>query len=183
MIAGRYHAPRCFWKTLKILFKSKVVTQPYVDFLARQYQLNHNRCHDIEYWFRVIINGRLIAADIEVIEHFALLHDMVRKDEKWGSLHGNRSVQFALSLSGSWIKLNRFQMQQLTEACRDHSMGHLSKDLTIQACWDADRLDVGKLDNMPNHTYPATNIASDPKFVKTAIERAKERNCVNYDFC
>ena len=75
-----------FEKTLKLPLKSKVVTQPYVDFLASQYQLNHNGCHGIEHWFRVIINGRLIAAevgaDIEVVEHFALLHDVMRKDEK-----------------------------------------------------------------------------------------------------
>ena len=41
-------------------------------------------------------------------------------------------------------------MQQLTEACRDHSMGRLSRDLTIQVCWDADRLDLGRLDKGQN---------------------------------
>ena len=174
-----------FEKTLKLPFKSKVVTQPYVDFLASQYQLNHNGCHGIEHWFRVIINGRLIAAevgaDIEVVEHFALLHDVMRKDEKLDILHGNRSAEFALSLSGSWIQLNRLQMQQLTEACCDHSMGRLSKDVTIQVCWDADRLDLGRVDNIPNHTFLATNIARDPKFMKKAIERSR-CGFVNYDF-
>jgi len=75
-----------FEKTLKLPLKSKVVTQPYVDFLANQYQLNHNGFHGIEHWFRVLINARLIAAevgaDIDVVEHFALLHDVMRKDEK-----------------------------------------------------------------------------------------------------
>ena len=153
--------------------------------MASQYQLNHNGHHGIEHWFRVVINGRLIAAevgaDIEVVEHFALLHDVMRKDGKLDILHGNRSAEFALSLSGDWIQLNRVQMQQLTEACRDHSMGRLSKDLTIQVCWDADRLDLGRLDNKPNHTYVATKIARDPKFMKKAIERSKRR-FVKYDF-
>ena len=76
-----------FEKTLKLPLKSKVVTQPYVDFLANQYQLNHNGFHGIEHWFRVLINARLIAAevgaDIDVVEHFALLHDVMRKDENW----------------------------------------------------------------------------------------------------
>ena len=44
--------------------------------------------HGIEHWFRVLINGRLIAAqtgaDVEVIEHFALLHDVKRYDESRG---------------------------------------------------------------------------------------------------
>ena len=174
-----------FEQTLKLPLKSKVVTQPYVDFLASQYQLNHNDFHGIEHWFHVVIHGRLIAAevgaDIEVVEHFALLHDVMRKDEKLDILHGNRSAEFALSLSDSWIRLNRVQMQQLTEACRDHSMGRLSKDLTIQVCWDADRLDLGRLNNKPNHTYLATKIARDQKFMKKAVERSK-LGFVNYDF-
>ena len=64
-------------RTLELPVKSKIVTQPYVDFLTHQYQLSHNGAHGIEHWFRVLMNGRLIAeqtgADIEVIEHFALL--------------------------------------------------------------------------------------------------------------
>ena len=127
-----------FEKTLKLPFNSKVVTQPYIDYFASQYQLHHNGCHGIEHWFCVIINGRLIAtefgADIEVVKHFALLHDVIHKDEKLDILHGNRSAQFALSLADSWIQLNRFQMQQLTEACRDHSMNHLLKDFKILVC-------------------------------------------------
>ena len=174
-----------FEKTLKLPLKSKVVTQPYVDFLASQYQLNHNGFHGIEHWFRVLINARLIAAeagaDIYVVEHFSLLHDVMRKNEKLDILHGNRSAEFALSLSGSWIQLNRLQMQQLTEACRDHSMGRLSKDVTIQVCWDADRLDLGRLGNTPNHTYLSTKIARDENFIKRAIKRSK-RGFVNYDF-
>ena len=73
-----------FDRTLELPFKSKIVTQPYVDFLAHQYKLSHNGHHGIEHWFRVLINGRLIAqktgADVEVIEHFALLHDVMRED-------------------------------------------------------------------------------------------------------
>ena len=174
-----------FEKTLKLPLKSKVVTQPYVDFLASKYQLNHNGFHGIEHWFRVLINARIIAAevgaDIDVVEHFSLLHDVMRKDEKLEILHGNRSAEFVVSLSGSWMQLNSVQMQQLTEACRDHSMGRLSKDVTIQVCWDADRLDLGRVGNMPNHTYLATKIARDPKFLKKAIERSKH-GFVNYDF-
>ena len=174
-----------FEKTLKLPLKSKVVTQPYVDFLANQYQLNHNGFHGIEHWFRVLINARLIAAevgaDIDVVEHFALLHDVMRKDEKLDILHGKRSAEFAEALSGTWIQLNLFQIKQLTEACRDHSMARLSKDITIQVCWDADRLDLGRVGKLPNHTYLATKLARDPKFMKKAIDRSK-RSFVNYDF-
>ena len=153
--------------------------------MASQYQLNHNDFHGIEHWFRVVINGRLIAAevgaDFEVVAHFALLHDVMRKDERLDLLNGDRSAEFASSISGSWIQLNTFQMHQLTEACRDHSMGRLSKDLTIQVCWDADRLDLGRIGTVPNHNYFSTKIARDSKFMKKVIERSK-LGFVNYDF-
>ena len=72
-------------RTLDLPEKSAVVTQPYVDFLTHQYQLSHNGWHGVEHWLRVLINGRLIAqktgADLAVIEHFALLHDLKRYDE------------------------------------------------------------------------------------------------------
>ena len=86
-------------RTLKLPTTSKVVTQPYVDFLTHQYQLSHNGAHGIEHWLRVLINGRLIAAqsgaDIEVVEHFALLHDVQRQDEHRDIQHGNRAADFA----------------------------------------------------------------------------------------
>ena len=51
--------------------------------LASNFQLSHNGHHGLEHWMRVLINGRLLAeyngADIEVIEHFALVHDVMRK--------------------------------------------------------------------------------------------------------
>jgi uncharacterized protein len=91
-----------------------VVTQPYVDFLTHQYQLSHNRAHGIEHWLRVLINGRLIArktgADLAVVEHFALLHDVKRHDENRDLDHGARAAEFANNLAGDWIQLDRAQL-------------------------------------------------------------------------
>ena len=133
--------------------------------------------HGIEHWLRVLINGRLIAAqsgaDIEVVEHFALLHDVQRQDEYRDIQHGNRAADFAASLLGDWIHLNSTQMYQLTEACRYHSMGRLSKDVTIQSCWDADRLDLGRVGEKPNPTYLGNKAARDNGFIKEALHRSK----------
>ena len=172
-------------RTLELPAKSKVVTQPYLDFLTHQYQLSHNGMHGIEHWLRVLINGRLIAAqsgaDIEVVEHFSLLHDVQRQDEYRDIQHGNRAADFAASLLGDWIHLNSTQMYQLTEACRYHSMGRLSKDVTIQSCWDADRLDLGRVGERPNPTYLGNKAARDNGFIKEALHRSKNR-FVNYQF-
>jgi uncharacterized protein len=172
-------------RTLELPAKSKVVTQPYLDFLTHQYQLSHNGMHGIEHWLRVLINGRLIAvqsgADIEVVEHFSLLHDVQRQDEYRDTQHGNRAADFAASLIGDWVHLNSTQMYQLTEACRYHSMGRLSKDVTIQTCWDADRLDLGRVGERPNPTYLGNKAARDLEFIKSALLRSKNR-FVNYQF-
>ena len=172
-------------RTLELPSKSAVVNQPYLDFLTHQYQLSHNGAHGVEHWLRVLINGRLIAAqsgaDIEVVEHFALLHDVQRQDDHRDIQHGNRAADFAASLLGDWIHLNSTQVYQLTEACRYHSMGRLSKDVTIQTCWDADRLDLGRVGEKPNPTYLGTKAARDTEFIKAALHRSNNR-FVNYQF-
>ena len=50
-------------RTLELPLKSKIVTQPYVDFIAHQYRLSHNGFHGIEHWLRVLMNGRLISVE------------------------------------------------------------------------------------------------------------------------
>jgi len=116
-------------RTLKLPVKSKIITQPYVDFLTHQYQLSHNGAHGIEHWFRVLMNGRLIAAqtgaDIDVIEHFALLHDVKRYDESRDIDNGGRAAEFTKTLIGDWIHLDNSQTLKLVEAIRFHSMGRL----------------------------------------------------------
>ena len=171
-------------RTLKLPVKSKIITQPYVDFLTHQYQLSHNGAHGIEHWFRVLMNGRLIAAqtdaDIEVIEHFALLHDVKRRDESRDIHHGGRAAEFTKTLIGDWIHLDHSQtLKQCT--IRFHSMGRLSRDVTIQTCWDADRLDLGRIDEKPDPSFLGTRIARDPDFLRSALHRSKQR-FVNYYF-
>ena len=172
-------------RTLELPPKSTVVTQPYVDFLTHQYQLSHNGAHGIEHWLRVLINGRLIAgktgADLAVVEHFALLHDVKRYDEGRDIDHGGRAAEFANNLAGDWVHLDRAQLLKLTETIRFHSKGRLSRDPTVQACWDADRLDLGRIGDRPDPNYLGTRIARDPEFLKEALHRSKRR-FVNYDF-
>ena len=91
------------------------------------------------------------------------------------------AADFAASLRGDWIHLNSTQMYQLTEACRYHSMGRLSKDVTIQTCWDADRLDLGRVGERPNPTYLGNKAARDKEFIKAALHRSKNR-FANYLF-
>ena len=174
-----------FKQTLEFPKKSHIVTQPYVDFLARQFELSHSGFHGLEHWFRTLINGRLIAretgADLDVIEHFALIHDVMRKNEDEDIQHGNRAVEFISVFANDWIHLSSDQLEQLKEAVRYHSLGRLTRDITIQSCWDADRLDLGRVGIRPNSTYLGTKIARDPEFLEAAYQRSKQR-FVDYSF-
>ena len=60
-------------------------------------------------------------------------------------------------------------------------MGRLTHDITIQTCWDADRLDLGRIGIRPNPTYLGTKVARDPTFLEAALIRSKQR-FVNYQF-
>ena len=174
-----------FKQTLELPIKSHIVTQPYVDFLARQFELRHSGIHGLEHWFRTLINGRLIAretgADQDVIEHFALIHDVMRNNEDEDIQHGNRAAAFIDVFAKDWIHLSNDQIEQLKEAVRYHSMGRLTRDITIQSCWDADRLDLGRVGIRPNSTYLGTKIARDSEFLEAAYERSKQR-FVDYSF-
>ena len=166
-------------KKLELPIKSAILTQPFVDFLAQKYALSHNGVHGIDHWFRVLINGRQLAertgADLKVVEYFALLHDVMRHDEDRDLNHGNRSADLVLSLYGDWLHLSSDQLGQLEEACRYHSMGRLTRDVTIQTCWDSDRLDLGRVGIKPNPTYLGTAAARNHDFIKRAYARSHMR--------
>jgi len=166
-------------KTIELPIKSDVLTQPFMDFLAHKYALSHNGVHGIDHWFRVLINGRQLAkqtgADLKVVEYFALIHDVMRHDEDRDLNHGNRSADLVFVLDGDWLHLSSDQLGQLEEACRYHSMGRLTRDVTIQTCWDADRLDLGRVGIKPNPTYLGTAAARDQETIARAFARSKMR--------
>jgi len=164
-------------KILELPIKSDVLTQPFLDFIAQKYALSHNGFHGIDHWLRVLINGRHLTkqtgADLKVVEYFALIHDVMRHDEDRDINHGNRSADLVLALDGDWLHLSSDQLGQLEEACRYHSMGILTRDVTIQTCWDAARLDLVRVGTKPNPTYLGTAAARNQEFMADAFNRSK----------
>ena len=58
-------------------------------------------------------------------------------------------AELAKSLRGTLVHLDDAQFALLAEACRLHSDGLTVGRPTVQACWDADRLDLGRVGNQP----------------------------------
>lgn len=109
--------------------------------------------HGVTHWARVLENGLRVAegngADSEIVTLFALFHDSRRVNEDVDDGHGLRGGEFARSLRGRLVHLDDARFELLFEACRLHTDGLTTGDLTLLACWDADRLDLGRVGITP----------------------------------
>ena len=116
--------------------------------------------HGPTHWQRVERNGLLIAAenraDAEVVRLFAVLHDSRRVHDGYDLEHGEAAAVYAGTLRGMWFDLDDARFEKLTFACRWHTHGGLSEDPTIGACWDADRLDLGRVGMTPKARLMST---------------------------
>lgn len=119
--------------------------------------------HGVAHWARVLETGLRLAgvtgADPEVVTLFALCHDARRWDEGWDPDHGLRGGEFARSLRGTLVVLDDARFELLFEACRLHTDGRTAGDVTVQACWDADRLDLGRVGITPDPRRLCTDAA------------------------
>jgi uncharacterized protein len=117
----------------------------------------------VGHWARVCENGLRIAeangADVEVVRLFALFHDARRVNEHRDHGHGRRGAELARALRGRLVHLEDSRFELLAEACRLHTDGLLTADSTLGACWDADRLDLGRVGIRPRRRLLCTEVA------------------------
>ncbi len=140
------------------------------------YRLPLEGRHGRDHWQRVFENGMRLArrtcADTEVVALFALMHDLGRQNEGIDSEHGARSAEIAKQLRSGHSFLDDAQFQFLYQACAQHNLGYTQANITIQTCWDADRLDLGRIGMMPKPQFLCTDAAKDPEVIQWAIERS-----------
>lgn len=109
------------------------------------------------HWRRVDRFGRLlasrVAADLEVVRRFAILHDCQRIRHGQDVEHGLRGAHRARQYCADELSVQ--QMELLWLACEGHERGLCSEDPTIGTCWDADRLDSDR-----HGTPPAPELMS-----------------------
>jgi uncharacterized protein len=140
------------------------------------YRLPLSGIHGPIHWARVLENGRRLApvtgADLAVVELFALFHDSRRCNEGLDPGHGARGGQLAGSLRELLPGMTDSQMALLTEACALHTKGYTAADVTVATCWDADRLDLGRVGIRPRVSKLCTAAASDLDTIAWAHDRA-----------
>ena len=115
---------------------------------------------------------QITGAISQVVELFAFLHDSCRENDGHDPHHGKRAAAFAESLYGSVIQITLEDMSLLLEACATHTHGESSSNVTIQTCWDADRLDLGRVGIKPDPDRLCTEAARDQKLLEWAYLRS-----------
>ncbi len=143
----------------------------------RQFVLDLHGLHGVPHWQRVRENGLRVAkhsgADPRIVELFAYLHDCCRAYDGTDSGHGERAAEFALTLRGTLIHLNDDDFALLHEAIRDHELGFTKGNVTVVTCWDADRLDLGRVGKRPHPAYLCTEYARRSDSIERAYRRSR----------
>jgi uncharacterized protein len=128
-----------------------------------EYTLPVDGIHGVVHWARVLENGRRLAAqtgaNIEVVSLFAVLHDSRRLNESTDPKHGPRAAEFAAVLRGVAFDLLDHEFSLLHSACAGHTHERTHADVTIQTCWDSDRLDLGRVGITPHPSRLCTDAA------------------------
>ena len=149
---------------------------PIVQAILEQYALALNGDHGVAHWARVLENGLRLAeatgAKIEVIQLFAVFHDSKREKEISDPGHGQRGADLATELRGQLFDMPDHDFRLLCRACAGHTGGKNHPDITIQTCWDADRLDLGRVRVTPHPSRLCTAAARDPAILRWAHGRA-----------
>jgi uncharacterized protein len=144
--------------------------------ILQDYVLPLDGDHGVAHWARVLENGLRLAeetgADIQVVELFAILHDCRRTSEGLDPKHGPRAAAYAEELRGRLVDLPDRAFRVLHHACAGHTRQRTHADITIQTCWDADRLDLGRVGITPNPSLLCTDAARRPEVVEWADGRA-----------
>jgi uncharacterized protein len=116
--------------------------------------------HGPDHWRRVERNACILAtrtgANLTVVRLFALFHDSRRVNEYHDPEHGKRGAEFAAKVRGDWFDLSGEEFDLLHHACVWHTDCDHHEDPTIGTCWDADRLDLGRVGMIPDPAYMST---------------------------
>jgi uncharacterized protein len=145
--------------------------------IRAQYRLAWDGIHGLAHWERVRENGLRLAgstgARADVVELFAYFHDACRHNNHHDPQHGARGADLARRLAGTVFDLDPEGLNLLAEACIGHTRGGTVAEITVATCWDADRLDLGRVGKTPRPERLCTDAARDPAIIAWASGRSQ----------
>jgi len=156
-----------------------MITHVFLKEILSEYALPPNGTHGVSHWGRVLETGRRLAeltgANLEVVELFAVFHDSKRINEGIDKGHGARGAEYARVLRGEFFEIDDVAFDLLSKACAGHTLGLRQADLTIQVCWDSDRLDLGRAGIPPLPHLLCTPAAQEQAMIQWAHDRSLRR--------
>lgn len=146
--------------------------------VARErFALGRHSVHGAAHWKRVREIGLRLAnktgADPDLVRLFALLHDCCRESDGADLQHGPRAAAFIETLRGTVLVLEDERFSLLRTAIHDHTSGHHHSDPTVGTCWDADRLDIGRVGRKPLRRFMSTDAAKEEPIMRWAYRRSR----------
>ena len=145
---------------------------PIIDFdalwqaaIALPSHLSPYTVHGPDHWRRVERNALILAsqsgANVSVVRLFALFHDSCRENDDYDPDHGKRGAALAIAWRRKYFDLPDELFELLHYACNWHTDRHHHEDPTLATCWDADRLDLGRVGITPHPKYLNTGLAKE----------------------
>ena len=157
--------------------KGSMISQELIRSILGRYMLSWDGTHSVPHWARVLENGRRVSETTEaqrvIVDLFAVFHDSQRINEDVDDGHGRGGSELAKDLRGVVYELDDEAFGLLIKACDLHTEGYLDGDVTLRTCWDADRLDLGRVGIIPRVEKLCTEGAKDPGLLKWAIKRGE----------
>ena len=154
-----------------------MISDALLDLVRSTFALPLSGIHGQAHWRRVYENGRRLAeqtgADAHIVGLFAYLHDSRRLGDGWDRDHGRRAAELVRSLNDDLLALSDDDLDTLTYACTYHSDGLIQASVTVQTCWDSDRLDLGRIGVRPDPCRLCTPAAQDPATIEWAWSRSR----------
>ena len=129
--------------------------QKIIKLAKEQFILEDHNIHGFDHWDEVEKNGIMLAnqpgVDLTIVRLFAHIHDCKRLDDHQDPEHGDRSADYVREIETELESfLTKTQIEQLWEACKYHHKGVVNKeDITIGACFDADRIELIRCGYIP----------------------------------
>lgn len=147
--------------------------------IIKLYQGDLCSIHGIYHWERVEQHAIWIAkrsgADMEIVRIFAWVHDACRLNDLFDPEHGLRASKLAEKLNGSAFHLSSDRLDTLKMACEFHTTQKYTQNQTVATCWDADRLDLGRVGVIPSSDFMNT------QFGKKVAEEGSFYSLLNDD--
>lgn len=155
-----------------------IISPALLKLAGQHYQLDLEGVHGLSHWARVYQNGIFLASqegvNRSVVELFSLFHDSQRISDGTDWDHGRRGAQLVMDLRRN-LPITELETEVLLKACRLHTEAATDSDITIQCCFDADRLDLWRVGIRPLSTRLCSPLAQEQATITGTRTNSEKR--------